>query len=110
MAILNLNDFIDNDEDTIELNGELFHLDLSLKAMVKFQKWSIDNSNDEQFLENASEDLLKIIVKNGERLIQLLSAYSAKSQIVILQKIIKLWNNNMSIENEKSEGDNSLKK
>lgn len=102
MAILKLDDFISNDEDSIELQGHKYTFNLSLKALIKFQKWSSKNS-DETLLEASSEDLIKIIINEYEDFINVLSTLNAKSQIKILQSVIQSWSNAMLLESKEAE-------
>lgn len=108
MAILKLDDLI-KEENTIELQGKVFHFNLSFRAMLKFKKWSETNDlNKDIEDESVLVELIKIMIVEHELFISILETLSVNNQTRILNSITTNWVKEMIPENA-SESDNSKK-
>ena len=63
--MLKLDDLL-TEEPTFTFENTIYHFDFSLKAMLKFQKWS-QNQTNETNLDNHVEDLLKILIQEFDQ-------------------------------------------
>ena len=104
MAILKLDDLI-KEEDVIELNGKTYHFNLSLKSMIKFQKWSQKNNSDDKFIEDskATEELIELMIVEKDEFIKSIENLSTSNQMRILNSIITNWVNAMIPKEEQEE-------
>lgn len=108
MAILKLDDLI-KEESTIELQGKIFHYNLSFKSMLKFKKWSeINDLNKDIEDENILIDLIQIMIVEYNDFIKILETLSINNQTRILNSITSSWVKEM-IPNFENQGDNSKK-
>lgn len=104
MAVLKLDDLI-KEEDVLELNGKKYHFNLSLKSMIKFQKWSQKNNDDDKFIEDskATEELIELMIVEKDDFIKEIENLSASNQMRILNSIITNWVNAMVPKEEQEE-------
>lgn len=109
MAILNINDFIENDDEcAFELNGKKYPIDASFKALLAYdnllKKFSDGEIEQIEFASNfmgivlGSKEKYKLFQKELNEI-----SKSLKQRDKILETIIKIWLHEAGLESVNSE-------
>ena len=96
--MLKLDDLI-TEEPTFTFENDIYHFDFSLKAMLKFQKWSQNQANETN-LDNHVEDLLKILIQEFDQFWLKFKDLSFNNQTKIVNTLVKIWVQEMIPDNQ----------
>lgn len=96
--MLKIDDLI-TEEPTFTFENITYHFDFSLKAMLKFQKWSQNQANETN-LDNHVEDLLKILIQEFDQFWLKFKNLSFNNQTKIVNTLVKIWVQEMIPDNQ----------
>lgn len=109
---INLDDLI-KEQTSFTFKGIEFHLNLSFKSMIAFQKWSSQNFKDKDtnlLEEEVIKDLIRIILDNPDTFITHLEDETMANQTRIITQMINTWVSEMDINNTDTKSIESKKK
>lgn len=99
MSILKIDDLI-TETPKFELENKQFTFNTSLKTILKYQKWAMNNldaNNEEVYDDENVEKLLQIIIENNEELISIYRSLNGINKFKVINRLINHWNSLMGL-------------